>query len=175
MAEMIRCDHCGTSLRLPEAYVGQDVRCPSCQQVFTAKLSAPSPVTPTLPLDEPPPRLQPRDPVDEEEEARLARRRRSYERARLGEMRMLPHRGGIVLALGLGSIFLSCFTGIGIALGVGAIVMASTDLAKMRDERMDPSGRTLTVFGQVCGIIGAAVSALAIFAFCALSVMGKIK
>ncbi len=57
-----------------------------------------------------------------------------------------PHRGGVVLTLGL----LGFCCGL---LGVFAWVMGRTDLREMREGRMDPSGRGTTQAGQILGII----------------------
>ncbi len=55
MAETIKCVHCGSPLRLPEQFIGQEVRCPSCQKTFTAQL----PSAPPPPAQ--PPRAEPDD------------------------------------------------------------------------------------------------------------------
>ncbi len=59
-----------------------------------------------------------------------------------------PHRGGIVLALGILSLVFCAL------LGPMAWVMANADLADMAAGRMDPEGRSMTDVGKVCGIIG---------------------
>jgi hypothetical protein len=79
-----------------------------------------------------------------------------------------PHRGGLILALGIISLtvnFLSscggafsgglgCFaTPLAIGLAIPAWIMANTDLAKMATGRMDASGRGSTQGGKICGII----------------------
>lgn len=62
-----------------------------------------------------------------------------------------PHRGGLILTLGILSIFISC---LGLLFGIFAWVMANDDLAKMDRGIMDPSGRYTTHSGKTCGIIG---------------------
>lgn len=58
-----------------------------------------------------------------------------------------PHRGALVLALGiLGIMF--CFI-----LGIIAWVMANNDLREMTAGKMDPEGRPLTQAGKICGMI----------------------
>ena len=49
--------------------------------------------------------------------------------------------------------------------------MASTDLSQMDAGRMDPSGRAATKTGQVCAIIGLAVSVVLLFSCCGLNIM----
>ena len=147
MPETIACSQCGSPLRLPEAYIGREVRCPSCQETFTARLP-----------DEPRERLPASYPDlqdnDDEEEARLKRRRRAYEQARRARERVQPHRGGTVLALGVISLCLCCIPAISLGLGIGAVVMGSRDLARIRNGAMDPAGRGRTRAGVVCGILG---------------------
>ena len=58
-----------------------------------------------------------------------------------------PHRGGIVLALGIIGIVLC-----GIC-GIVAWVMGNQDMRDMDAGRMDPSGRGATQAGKICGII----------------------
>ena len=58
-----------------------------------------------------------------------------------------PHRGGIILALGILGI-LCCFI-----CGIIARVMGSNDLKEMAAGRMDPSGQGLTQAGKICGIV----------------------
>lgn len=58
-----------------------------------------------------------------------------------------PHRGSVVLTLGILGIVL-CFI-----LGIFAWVMGSGDLQKMRAGQMDPSGYGTTQAGMICGMI----------------------
>jgi len=58
-----------------------------------------------------------------------------------------PHRGGIILALGILGI-LCCFI-----CGIIAWVMGSNDLREMAAGRMDPSGQGITNAGKICGMI----------------------
>ena len=59
-----------------------------------------------------------------------------------------PHRGGIVLALGILGIVV-CFI-----CGIIAWVMGNNDIRQMNAGTMDPSGRGLTQAGKICGMIG---------------------
>jgi hypothetical protein len=58
-----------------------------------------------------------------------------------------PHRGGIILALGILGI-VCCFI-----CGIIAWVMGNNDLREMTAGRMDPSGHGLTQAGKICGIV----------------------
>jgi hypothetical protein len=69
-----------------------------------------------------------------------------------------PHRGGVILVLGILSLLCSCFI-----LGVIAWALGSADLREMREGRMDPAGRGLTQAGMICGIISVLLSILYLF------------
>lgn len=69
---------------------------------------------------------------------------------------MRPHRGGMVLALGILSIVL-CFV-----CGIFAWVMANNDLREMAQGTMDPSGRGSTQAGKICGIIGTILGSMGV-------------
>jgi len=58
-----------------------------------------------------------------------------------------PHRGGLILTLGIVGFFFCAI------IGLIAIVLGATDLQKMAQGRMDPSGRGLTIAGLVMGSI----------------------
>lgn len=59
-----------------------------------------------------------------------------------------PHRGAVVLTLGILGIAV-CFI-----CGIIAWVMGKNDLKEMDAGVMDPSGRGLTNAGRICGMIG---------------------
>lgn len=61
-----------------------------------------------------------------------------------------PHRGAVVLTLGILGVVIS-FLGI---LGGIAWYLANEDLRQMAAGRMDPSGQAMTQAGKICGIIG---------------------
>jgi hypothetical protein len=92
-----------------------------------------------------------------------------------------PHRGGLLLTLGILSIVSAvpglgttpcscCFplgiAGIvlgiiGVALGITSVVLGQMDLKRMHAGVMDPSGRGLTLGGMICGIVGGVLSVIA--------------
>jgi len=73
-----------------------------------------------------------------------------------------PHRGTLILTLGISSIVVSvlstCSYGlagiVGLILGICVWVMGQKDLKKMRSNQMDPQGLGSTQAGWICGIIG---------------------
>jgi hypothetical protein len=76
-----------------------------------------------------------------------------------------PHRGGMILALGIISIVLvtTCVLSIiGLPMGISAWAMGQSDLRKMRAGRMDPDGMRTTESGRVCAIIGTVLNALVV-------------
>lgn len=58
-----------------------------------------------------------------------------------------PHRGGLILALGILGL-VCCFI-----CGIFAWVMGNNDLREMDAGIMDPSGQGLTQAGRICGMI----------------------
>ncbi|MEX2217635.1 MAG: DUF4190 domain-containing protein [Phycisphaerales bacterium] len=62
-------------------------------------------------------------------------------------MSMKPHRGGMILTLGILGLVVC------VICGIIAWVMGNADLKEMDSGRMDPSGRGLTQAGKICGMI----------------------
>jgi len=60
---------------------------------------------------------------------------------------LAPHRGGVILALGIIGL-VCCFI-----CGIIAWVMGNGDLREMRAGRMDRSGEGMTQAGKICGMI----------------------
>jgi hypothetical protein len=85
-----------------------------------------------------------RDDYDDDD--RPARR----ERAHYDE----PHRGGMMLALGIISLVVCP------VVGIVAWIMASGDLRAMEEGRMDPEGKQFTQVGKILGIVGTILFAL---------------
>lgn len=72
--------------------------------------------------------------------------------------RTKPHRGGIILTLGI----VGFLTGLGIILGPTAWIMGKNDLNLMRRGQMDSSGRDMTQIGYTLGIITTIVGIITI-------------
>ncbi len=68
-----------------------------------------------------------------------------------------PHRGGVVLALGILGIVV-CFI-----CGIIAWVMGNNDLREMAAGTMDPAGRGLTQAGKICGMISVILAIVGLF------------
>jgi hypothetical protein len=76
-------------------------------------------------------------------------------------MDMRPHRGSLILTLGILSFF--CF---GFILGPMAWIMGSNDLKEMRAGRMDPEGEGVTNAGRICGMIATILILGSVFIVC---------
>ena len=70
---------------------------------------------------------------------------------------MTPHRGVLVLVLGILGL-----VGCGILTGIPAWVIGSGDLKAMDAGTMDPSGRSLTNAGKICGMIATIIAIVAV-------------
>lgn len=68
---------------------------------------------------------------------------------------MQPHRGVMILVLGILGLVTQCFP-----LGLVAWLIGRGDLKSMDAGRMDPTGRSLTQAGVVCGIIATCLAAV---------------
>ena len=69
---------------------------------------------------------------------------------------MAPHRGTLILVLGILSL-----VGCGFFTGIPAVIMGGGDLKKMDAGQMDPEGRQLTNIGRILGIVSLVLTALA--------------
>ncbi|HEY5910131.1 MAG TPA: DUF4190 domain-containing protein [Verrucomicrobiae bacterium] len=84
---------------------------------------------------------------------------------------MKPHRGTLILVFGiLGLVICAPF-------GIAAWIMGNGDLKQIDAGAMDPSGRSLTNAGRICGMIATillAVGVLVGIALLALGVLGGV-
>jgi predicted Zn finger-like uncharacterized protein len=131
---------------------------------------------PTPPLEEPPSR-KPRpsfpgpreDPGDEDDDDYGPSRRSRYRRD-LPRRDSEPHRGVLILVLGIISIasvvLNACYIGvlIGLPLGITAWVLGHGDLRKIKKGEMDEEGLGMTQAGWICGIIGTILQSLVLLA-----------
>ena len=79
---------------------------------------------------------------------------------------MKPHRGTLILVLGILGLVLCA------PLGIAAWIMGQGDLKQMDAGQMDPSGRSLTNAGRICGIIATILLALGIIVFLVMFALG---
>jgi hypothetical protein len=83
-----------------------------------------------------------------------------------GQIGMRPHRGTMILVLGILGLVL-CFI-----LGIIAWVMGTGDLREMDAGRMDPSGRGMTQAGRIIGMVATILASLAILMWLLIVVAG---
>ena len=78
-----------------------------------------------------------------------------------------PHRGTLILVLGILSLVLC-----GFFTGIPAWIMGKGDLAKIKDGMMDPEGEGPTKAGMICGMICCIISAVGIGLIILLMILG---
>jgi predicted Zn finger-like uncharacterized protein len=173
MPIQIACPTCQRQLRVPDNLIGQMVKCPSCQNTFTAtaeesqpprdeniREERPSPLEERADDDEP--RRRPRRDDDDFDDRPPRRRRRRED--------MEPHRGTMILVLGILAL-----TGLGILTGIPAWIMGNADMAKIRAGTMDPEGESNTNIGRILGMVSTIIFLLTVvpmFFCCCLGGMG---
>ncbi len=143
MPEIMNCPQCDGKLRVPDELLGCSVQCPTCGITFTAPAGAHDHSSPETIQPDDAPGPEPSQTREYEDAPDLLCQRQL--RADLP-----PHRGTLILVLGILSIVIPCCG----LLGPIAWVMANHDLKEIRALRMDPQGRGTTEGGRVCGIIG---------------------
>jgi predicted Zn finger-like uncharacterized protein len=171
MPIQISCPSCQRQLRVPDNLMGQMVKCPSCQNTFTATVEESPPTSrreENVREEAPRPRER-REPLEEryEEEAAPRRRRRrdeddlddrpSRRRSREG---MEPHRGTLILVLGILSL-----VGLGILAGIPAWIMGNADMKKIRAGEMDPEGESNTNIGRILGMVSTIIFLVTLIPF----------
>jgi uncharacterized membrane protein YidH (DUF202 family) len=77
-----------------------------------------------------------------------------------------PHRGTVVLVLGI--LGLVCC----VICGIIAWVMGNNDLRDMNAGRMDPAGRGLTQAGKICGMISVILAIVGIVIWLLMMMIG---
>ena len=139
--QIISCPGCDRSLRVPDELLGKGVKCPECGKVFRS--------TPETPVVAQAAQSQfEADDADELEEDDYGEEPRPRRRKRRLRRDLEPHRGTLILVLGIVSYFFLPFI-----LGPIAWILGSKDLRAMREGRMDPAGESNTNVGRICGII----------------------
>jgi predicted Zn finger-like uncharacterized protein len=165
MPETIACPQCGRSLRLPDGLLGQLVKCPSCGHVFTATQSSPPRPAPVAAAAPQARRSAAADRPQDEDSPRPV-----PDHDRADEHPAAPHRGGLILALGILGLMLSCLPPVGWILGGVAMNLANTDLQEMKDGRLDRSGRSLTETGRTCGVLAVVLASVVVLLFCLIAI-----
>lgn len=81
---------------------------------------------------------------------------------------MKPHRGVLILILGIVSLVVCA------PVGIGAWLMGKADLAEMDAGTMDAEGRQLTNIGKILGIIAMVLFVLGIVFFVLMMALGAL-
>ena len=76
---------------------------------------------------------------DEDDDRPRRRERRDYE---------MDHRGGLILALGIIGLVMSCGP-----VGIAAWIMGNNDMKAMEAGQMNPEGKQLTQVGKILGMV----------------------
>ena len=77
---------------------------------------------------------------------------------------MKPHRGTLILVLGILSLIVCA------PIGIAAWLMGNGDLTLMDSGQMDPTGRSLTNAGRICGIVATILLILGVL--CGILIFG---
>src|SRR5262249_3006934 len=149
-------------VRVPDDLLGKKVKCPTCGTTFTAGESAGPPPVEEEERPAPAP-AHPPAPPDEYEEEHPAREYEDEDRPRRRRSRasMQPHRGTMILVMGILSLVVA-----GPILGPIAWIMGNSDLKEIRAGRMDPEGESQTNAGRICGMIATILSISGIVLCC---------
>src|SRR5262245_39651469 len=130
MAEIVNCSSCRKPLQIPAHYIGETVQCPQCGHTFVAASSSVSsePIASSVGSSSTAPSSTPRRPAYDDFDEPVHRRRDRFgedydddDRYDYRQIRqhLQPHRGGVIMALGLVSL-VGAFT-VGITLILGPI------------------------------------------------------
>lgn len=84
----------------------------------------------------------------------------------MADTTLQPHRGTLVLVLGILSLIVCQ------PLGIAAWVMGNGDLAAMNAGTMDPTGRSTTEAGRILGIIATVLMALGVVVILGMLLLG---
>jgi predicted Zn finger-like uncharacterized protein len=102
---------------------------------------------------------------DDDDDDRSSRRRSRRDRwdddddddddrsSRLRRRDLMPHRGPLILVLGILGLVIGLSTGVGFVLGLFAWILGNNDLKEMQAGRMDREGEGMTQGGRICGMI----------------------
>jgi predicted Zn finger-like uncharacterized protein len=178
MPNIIACPSCQKQLKVPDELIGKSVKCPGCKETFTAQTMSTSSAAPAREEVVEKPRKKAAPPPEEEEDEDEAPRKPVKRRAddddederpstrgkRRGGGPKVPHRGVLILLLGIGA-----FVVFG-PLGIVAWILGNTDIKEIDAGRMDPEGRGMTQIGRILGMIATILMVVSIVLGCLIFV-----
>ena len=162
---------------MADEFAGKKARCPNCQTILLVESDTetvePTSVQPPVPSTPQPPAYgqtgtpsaspfatgNPYSSPSQASQYQPPTRRRSR-----GE----PHRGGLVLGLGIGAMVCN----ICMIPGILALTFGLNDLKAMKEGRMDNEGHVLTLAGTIMGGIMTGLAALGLLFYAVLIVIG---
>jgi hypothetical protein len=163
------CTGCSRKLRVADEHAGKKARCPSCGTIYSVPASSFA-QEPDASFEQPdtgssvyPPPSPGGAPVEGANpfarDPGTAPAGASFPHIRAESTRFQrPHRGGMILALGI----MSLCCNICLIPGICAWMMGQSDLSQMTAGRMDPRGRGMTQAGMILGIIGTILGVLGV-------------
>lgn len=135
MAIEFSCSQCGATLRVPEQHAGKMAACPNCKSVNSipeaSTIAAATPIAASANVYAKP---VPNNP---------------YGTPGYPAAHQTPHRGGLILALGIVSLMCNFM----LIPSILAWVWGRSDLQQIRAGQMDRTGEGLTQAGMIIGII----------------------
>ena len=175
MAIEFKCQNCQKTLRVPDEFAGRKAKCPNCQTVL--QVAAADDTVQPLEVQAPiAPSPGPFDGLDSSSSTGSSPgmssipnrspfsasnpyskpQRQPPPQGRRRSSGGAPHRGGLVLGLGIGAIACNfCLIP-----GILALIFGLGDLKKMKEGAMDDEGYGLTLAGTIMGGIMTALGAL---------------
>jgi hypothetical protein len=170
MNEIIACPSCQRKVTVPVAYFGKQVQCPQCKHTFLARDPSADAVAPVVWLASE--RLRP--DADAWDDPSLSKRPR-YDDSQVEDILLrrsvMPHRGAMVLTLGILSIVLFCAP----VLGPTAWILGHTDLKLIRSGQMDRSGEGMTQAGMILGMVTTILTAAILSVMCLGGVLDSLR
>lgn len=163
MTIQLTCQGCSETLAVPDEHAGKKARCPRCQEVNQIPSNSATQPTKVSSIDE----VRPQKATDNPFESKVSPKPTTASpyatpmaAAAYGMQSryQTPHRGGLVLTLGILSLFCNFF----LVPGILAWTFGSSDLKKMRAGEMDSTGYGTTQAGMIIGIIATCLFFLAI-------------
>ncbi len=163
MAIEFLCSGCSNTLRVPDEHAGKHARCPQCSSVNAIPNQSQSPTgaapdvnffesQPAKPFPSGNPYSEPVRSSDAHTQPYGQQPANPYNAPTASgyqQAHYAPHRGGLILTLGI----LAFFCNFLLIPGIVAWSLGSSDLKEIKAGRMDPSGHGITMAGMILGII----------------------